>query len=402
MGTAGITLIYAAVVLRGMVRLSKERHPGLVVALLALYGLLLFAEIWMARRGARRQGSSGAEGQSSGRRWFPFAYLIAQSGLVIGLLVNKEVLDFFALLFMPLSVQAVLYFGRRAGFLTIGAFALAMAATLSAASEGWTFGLVMGANYGGLCFLVGGYADRILRARKARSENRRMLGELKVAHQQLQRYATQMEELAVEQERGRLARELHDSVTQTVFSMNLTVQSARLLLKRDPGRVDGQIERLEDLAADAQREIQALVTRLRSTPAVAEGLPAALRRLATERLNRDGLIVTVQMTGECRLSEPVVAGLYRIAQEALTNVAKHAGTSHAMVRLDLAEGRPTLEISDDGKGFDPQTTMGQAGHLGLAGIAEQASELGWSLSVASQPGRGTRIRVEGQAPGGAA
>ncbi|HSJ55193.1 MAG TPA: sensor histidine kinase [Anaerolineae bacterium] len=402
MGTAGIYLIYAAVVLRGVVRLSRERHPDLVVALLALYGLLLLAETWFARRGARRQAPPGVAERPPGARWFPVAYVLAQSGLVVGLLLNKEVLDFFGLLFIPLSVQAVLYFGPRAGFLAIAAFVLAIAATLSAASEGRSFGLVMAVTYGALCFLLGGYADQIHRARMARSQNRRMLGELQMAHNQLQRYAAQMEELAVEQERSRLARDLHDSVTQTVFSMNLTVQSARLLFKRDPGRVDGQIERLEELAADAQREIQVLATRLRATPAVAEGLPAALRRLAAERLDRDGLVVAVQITGECPLSEPVVAGLYRITQEALTNVAKHAGTSHATVRLDLAEDRPALEISDEGLGFDPQTAMGHAGHLGLPGIAEQAGELGWSLSVVSQPGHGTRIRVQGHGTGGAA
>jgi len=402
MGTAGIYLIYAAVLLRGVVRLSRERHPGLVVALLVLYGLLLLAETWTARRGARRQAPPGAGDQPPGGRWFPLAYLLAQSGLVIGLLLNKQVLDFFALLFVPLSVQAVVYFGPRAGFLAIAAFALAIAGTLHSAPEGQAFGLVMAANYGGLCFLAGGYASQIYQARMARSQNRQMLGELKMAHNQLQRYAAQMEELAVEQERSRLARDLHDSVTQTVFSMNLTVQSARLLLRRDPGRVDGQIERLEELAADAQREIQAVVTKLRSTPAVAEGLPAALHRLAAERLEHDGLVVTVQVSGECHLSEPVAAGLYGIAQEALTNVAKHAGTSHAAVRLDMTGDRPTLEISDDGPGFDPQAALGRAGHLGLAGMAERAGELGWSLSVVSQPGGGTRIRVEGQAPGGTA
>ena len=97
-----------------------------------------------------------------------------------------------------------------------------------------------------------------------------MYGELQVAHCQLQEYAGQKEELAAEQERNRLARDLHDSVTQTVFSMNLTVQATRLLLERDRSRVTGQLQRLEELAANAMHEIQALFSSLRPAPPAAE------------------------------------------------------------------------------------------------------------------------------------
>ena len=156
----------------------------------------------------------------------------------------------------------------------------------------------MALNYGGLCFLFGGYAYQVRKAEAARSETQRMLGELQVTHGQLREHASQQEELAAEQERNRLARELHDSVTQTVFSMNLTVQAARLLLENDRGRVADQLQRLEELAASAIREIQALVSSLRPAPAVAEDLSDALRRLAAERWSRDGLQVTVEVVGD--------------------------------------------------------------------------------------------------------
>jgi signal transduction histidine kinase len=275
-----------------------------------------------------------------------------------------------------------------------------MAGPLAAAQEGWIFGLVMVLNYGGLCFLLGGYAHQIGQAEAARGQNQRMLGELQVAHRKLQGYAVQMEALAAEQERSRLARELHDSVTQTVFSMNLTVQSARLLLEREPGRAAVQLERLEELAASAMREIQALISQLRPRSVAEAGLPVALRQLAAERLERDGLHVAVEVSGELALAEAVTAGLYRIAQEALTNVAKHAGTEQATVRLSLPPGVSFLEIEDHGHGFDPQLALSQRGHLGLAGMAERARELGWSLSIESQTGRGTRVRVEENPPGG--
>jgi signal transduction histidine kinase len=407
MRIVGVYLIYAAVVLRGVVRLPEMRYPELVVALLALYGLLLLVETWMIERKPLRFAAAAGpgstpkvEGLPLRPRWLPLVYLLVQSGLVIGLLLNRPVQDFYALLSMALSLQAVLFLGTRAGFLYIIGLTLAMAGPLAASQEGWIFGLVMVLEYGGLCFLVGGYAHQIGQAQTARGQNQHTFGELQVTYHQLQGYAAQMEDLAAEQERGRLARELHDSVTQTVFSMNLTVQSARLLLERDPGRAAGQLERLEELAASAMSEIQALISQLRPRSVAGAGLPVALRQLAAERLERDGLEVTVDISGERGPPEAVAAGLYRIAQEALTNVAKHAGTQQATVRLKLPPGASFLEIEDHGLGFDPQLAMSQRGHLGLAGMAERARELGWSLSIESEPGRGTRVRVEENRPGG--
>jgi signal transduction histidine kinase len=407
MRIVGVYLIYVAVVLRGMVRLPEMRHPELVVALLALYGLLLLVETWMIERKPLRFAAAAdpgstpkVEGLPLRPRWLPFAYLLVQSSLVIGLLLNRPVQDFYALLFMALSLQAVLLLGTRAGFLYITGLTLAMAGPLAASQEGWFFGVVMVVEYGGLCFLVGGYAHQVGQAQMARGHNQRMLGELQVTYRQLKGYAAQMEDLAAEQERSRLARELHDSVTQTVFSMNLTVQSARLLLERDPGRAAGQLERLEELAASTMREIQALISQLRPRSAAEAGLPVALRQLAAERLERDGLEVTVNISGEWDPPEAVAAGLYRIAQEALTNVAKHAGTEQATICLNLPPGVSFLEIEDRGLGFDPQLAMSQRDHLGLTGMVERAQELGWSLSIESQPGRGTRVRVEENPPGG--
>jgi signal transduction histidine kinase len=407
MRTAGVYLIYVAVVLRGWERLPRMRYPDLVVALLVVHGLLLLVETWMIERKPLRftafasPGSAlKVEGLPLRPRWLPLVYLFVQCGLVIGLLLNRPVQDFYALLLLPLSLQAVLFLGRRKGFLWIAAFTLAMTGPLAAAQEGWFFGLVMVLNYGGLCFLLGGYAHQIGQAEAARGRNQHMLDELQVAYRQLQGYAVQVEDLAAEQERSRLARELHDSVTQTVFSMNLTVQSARLLLERAPDRVAGQLQRLEELAASAMGEIQTLVSQLRPISMAEGGLPAALRRLAAERLERDGLYVTVEVSGERVLLESEATSLYCIAQEALTNVAKHAGTGQAALRLNLAPGVSFLEIKDGGLGFDPQSASSQRGHLGLAGMAEQAQELGWSLSIESEPGRGTRVRVEENPPGG--
>jgi signal transduction histidine kinase len=405
--TAGIWLIYAGVVLRVFERYAGLPQRGLVMLLFAVYGLFLLVEPWIVERKALRLfvGKPGfsriPSGEQAGnRRWLAAVYLLVQTALVVGMFSIPPHVDFFAGLFIPLSLQAVLLFGPRPGFLYIAFFPVAMFVALTANAGDWRFALTMSFFLGGLCFLFGSYAHQVQKAERAHSQNQRMLAELQRAHQQLQGYALQAEQLAAEQERSRLARELHDSVTQTVFSMNLTVQSARLLLAKDPGQVAGQLVRLEELASSAMGEIQTLVSQLRPTSVAGEGLPAALRQLAVERQLRDGLQVALEMNGKRVLTEAVTAGLYRIVQEALTNVVKHAGTLQATVRLSLVGETSCLEIEDGGLGFDSQAALSQQGHLGLAGMAERAREIGWNLAIDSRPGLGTRIRVEENPLGG--
>jgi signal transduction histidine kinase len=423
MRKVGVYLIYVAVVLRGLVRLANEPGFGQAAILLAMYGLLLaFAEARLVQRGALRLSQAESSGlvlrrgakPLPGEPWIPLVYLLLQSGLVVGLLLVPPILDFFGLLFVPLSLQAVFFFGWRPAFLCIALFSLAMAGPLLIDEKGWVFGLTMTVLNTGYCLLFSGYAHQVRKAEAVREHNQHLLGELQAAHRRLQGYALQVEGLAAERERSRLARELHDSVTQTVFSMNLTVQSVRLLLEREPDRAAGQLERLEELAASAMGEMQALVSQLRPQSMAEEGLVPALQRLAAERQARDGLLVAVEVHGEANgatgyipdirqaLPQPVAEALVLIAQEALTNVAKHAGTGQVTVRLNLDVGASFLEVEDGGLGFDPELALGQRGHLGLAGMAERAGEIGWSLSIESRPGCGTRIRVEENPPGGAA
>ncbi|MEW5956744.1 MAG: sensor histidine kinase, partial [Chloroflexota bacterium] len=281
----------------------------------------------------------------------------------------------------------------QAGFLWIGAFTVVMAGPLI---MGWSWqlaGLAMVLLFSSGFFVAGSYGYLIRQAESARRRNQRLLGELQVAHRQLQDYAAQVEEFAAAQERSRLAQELHDSVTQTIFSMNLTVQAARLLVDQNPGGVAGQLDRLQELAHSAAGEIRVLVGRLRPRSVVDEGLAAALRRLAAERQTRDGLQVCLEVSGHKELPEPVTVGLYRIAQEALNNVARHAGTTEVVVRLRLDSCPAYLEVEDHGVGFEPGH-MPPLGHFGLAGMAERARELGWRWQLEAQSGRGARIRVE--------
>jgi signal transduction histidine kinase len=379
---AATYLIYAAVVVRAAAWF-EDNFPvqGVVFVLLAFFGLLLVSEPLFTRR----------------LPWYPYLYLLLQSGLTLALLFLVPGMDFLPALFLPLSFQAVMFFKRRWGFVWIGAFTLAMAWPLLL---GWNWqlpGLASVLINGGASFLVGGIAHMIQRTDQARRENQRLLQELETAYRQLQEYAAQVEELAAAQERSRLARELHDSVTQTLFSMNLTVQGAQVLAGKGPDRVAEQLDRLQELARSAAGEIQVLVGQLRPRLVAEDGLVAALRQLAAERERRDGLKIRLEITGgtgEKDLSGAAVQGLYRIAQEALNNVAKHAGTCEAVLRLNL-ESRPRyLEVEDYGSGFELHRPARSLDHIGLPGMADRARELGWAFQIDSQPGRGTRIRAE--------
>lgn len=201
------------------------------------------------------------------------------------------------------------------------------------------------------------------------------------------RRAAQMEE------RSRLARELHDSVTQTLFSMTLTAEAARAQVDRNPVRAIAQIDRLKSAAHLALGEMRELLLQLRPTPLQERGLVQALRdHIATLDPN-NGPQITLTVNGDDRHVNSHAAGLYRVAQEALSNVARHAGASNATLSLDMQPEAITLQVCDDGKGFDPVKLERGGRHLGLTSMAERAAELRGTFHIDSRPGQGTTLTV---------
>lgn len=372
-------VFYIAVVIRAVAyNFYDDPVPPLEYLLMAIYGLILVTEPLISRTWPR----------------YAWIYLGVQFGLVAGMMMVMPAIDFIPTLFFPLSFQAVMFFGRQVGFFWISAFVLSMVYPIMLGWEWQVEGLAIVILDSVSCFLVGSYAHLIQRAELARRSNQQLLIDVQEAYRKLQDHATQIEEQAIIQERSRMARELHDSVTQTIFSMNLTVQAARMLWEKDHSRVAEQLDRLQELARSAVTEIQVLVNQLSPRPLVKAHLDEALRDLIEERQLRDGMQIDLEVIGEQELSQTTVEGLYRIVQEALNNVAKHAGTKKAIVRLHM-ESRPAyMEVEDYGSGFDPNKAARDLNHIGLAGMADRARELGWRLEIDSQPGRGTRIRVE--------
>lgn len=372
-------LLFAAVAIRSLTIYFSAGHSlrWLVAGLLAIYGVLLTSEGWLTRR------------------WPGYAsfYLAVQAGVVLGLSLLPPFLDFFAVLYIPLSTQAMFFYAPALGLRWIGLFTLCMAGGLIY-GYGWLDALPFVLLYGSSYFFVGSYASVTAQADAARRESQTLLAELQTAHRQLQAYAAQAEELAVTKERNHLARELHDSVTQTIFSITLTAKSARILLERNPAQAITQLDHLQELAQSALAEMRALIFQLRPAPIEEGGLVAALRRHAAALNSRDGLTVALQIEGEQRLSSEQETQLFRIVQEALNNVVKHAHTDEVTVRLVLGADQVSLLVEDHGPGFDVALLEPGRKTLGLSSMRERAEMMGGSFDVESRPGEGVRIRVE--------
>jgi PAS domain S-box-containing protein len=203
-----------------------------------------------------------------------------------------------------------------------------------------------------------------------------------------ERERTATEERATLEERQRLARELHDSVSQALYGMALGTQTVLAAL-RDDQDIAGATDAAEyvlKLAEASIAEMRALIFELRPESLATDGLAAALERHAAAIRARHDLVVSASLV-EPPVALPVKEALYRIAQEALHNTIKHAHAHHVQIELD-ASG---LFLSDDGVGFDP--SMAYPGHLGLTSMRERAAAVGGVLTIESTPGQGTRLRV---------
>lgn len=330
---------------------------------------------------------------------YPYFILQLIITLFLGLVIPsyEGPQDYFAMLVLPLCVQAMWRLPQKTatGWVTVFAFCvLAGMIIYYQKYEGSWEGIGYGMSYVAACVLISVFSTVTRRAQEAREESQALNAELQAANRKLQEYALQVEQLAAAEERSRLARDLHDSVSQTIFSLTLTAQAARILLDRDPGRVAGQLDHLQSLAKSALGEMRSLIQQLRPDPLMLDGLAACLRQHVRERKEQDGLEVDLTIQGERRLPAAVEEGLFRVVQEALNNVVKHAGVNAASVTLRLDQNPIELCIEDRGKGFNPQGKSPDTGHLGVAGMVERVRSLGARLEIDSAPGSGTRVWVK--------
>jgi signal transduction histidine kinase len=371
-------VIFIAVFIRVLAFSTEQPPQGPLVLLLGLFGLILITEMAISRR----------------LRWYPALYLIIQSALAIALFLIPPRFDFLPTLFIPLVMRAISVYGYPVGYYWISFFGLSLIYPMMVTWNGKIEGYIMIALFCAVYLLTGNYANQIRKVEMARQENERLLRELQKTHRQLQDYTAQIEDHAAARTRTRMAQELHDSVTQTIFTVNLAAQTAGLLIKNDPAQATRQIDRMVELAGQASDEITTLVSQFRPRSIVSEGLAAAITHLAGERQSRDGLQISLYIQGKNALPEATATGIYRITQEALNNVSKHSGTNAVEIYLNLKNNPFHLDVIDHGKGFDTSSDLRRSGHLGLAGMASRAEEIGWKLTMESHPGRGTRIHLE--------
>ena len=201
-------------------------------------------------------------------------------------------------------------------------------------------------------------------------------------------------ELSILEERTRLARELHDAVSQKLFGVVLTAESASSLAERDPAAAREQLDRLQGLAREAMAELRGLIDGLRPPSPATEGLATALRKHVAVLRRISGIEVELVLDGPPRLAPAAEEQVFLIAQEAMQNALRHADARRVEVRLGGRDGGLALAVADDGRGFDAADPEPRARRLGLTSMEERAATAGGTLAIESAPGRGTTVRLE--------
>lgn len=199
-------------------------------------------------------------------------------------------------------------------------------------------------------------------------------------------------EQAATAERRRLARELHDTVSQAIYGITLAAQSGKGSLKQGRDGVDDVLDSIIELSDGAQAQMRALLFELQPESLDSEGLVPAIAQLAAAFAAQGGFAIHTELGVEPAIPGAAKLDLYRICREALNNVLRHASATDVWVRLTTgADGGYSLEVADEGQGFNAGAE--RPGHFGLATMSDRAAARGWSLDVASEPGSGSRVLV---------
>jgi NarL family two-component system sensor histidine kinase LiaS len=196
-------------------------------------------------------------------------------------------------------------------------------------------------------------------------------------------------EFATLEARNRFARDLHDSVKQQVFATSLQIAAARALIERDTQSAEHHLSQADELVRQAQKELNVLIAEMRPAALEGKGLASALREYVGRWSQGAEIPADLRVQGERETPLEVEQTLFRVAQEALANVARHSGAEHAEVDLIYTASTVTLRVADDGRGFDP--AQGPGGGFGLQSMRERLVRLGGHVDVESTPGKGTHV-----------
>lgn len=207
---------------------------------------------------------------------------------------------------------------------------------------------------------------------------------------QLKQLLRTRQDLATIEERNRLARELHDSIKQQMFAISIWVNTGKTLIEKDDNAAISHLLEAENLISHTQRELSALILELRPVAMEGKNLPSALEDFMQAWQGQTGIIADLEVNGKHRVSPEIEEAFFRIAQEALSNAARHSGASNVKLRLECGE-HVTLFISDNGCGFDIRDIDRHG--IGLSSMRERVQALGGQIDILSEKGSGTTITV---------
>lgn len=301
--------------------------------------------------------------------------------LVLLLLLSPSFTDTINFMYLFVSIHAALVFTRKAAVSWIAAYYLAIITTvfITRGSNGF-----FAAAFYLVTYTVCGVFGRILQqAELTREHNQQLIEELKSTQQKLK-------ELAVMEERNRLARDLHDSVKQQVFAISMQLGAARTALSETDKSYPSVVE-AERLAQQAGAELTTLIHELRPPTLERQTLSVALQGFLSEWSRQTGLEVDSAIEANLTLTTPVEQALFRVAQEALSNVARHSSASRVAVTLANENDEVKLTIEDNGTGFDLERA---AKGVGLDSMKERLASVDGTLEVSSSQSKGTRVTAK--------
>jgi signal transduction histidine kinase len=328
--------------------------------------------------------------------WAAHAFLGVLGALIAALMFLQPGWTMYPVLYVTPIMWAILALPLRQGLYWIVAYTASTAASF-AVGISLGEGLVALFLYGVLYAFIGVFASTLARADAARRQSQALLAELQEAHRQLQDYALRAEELAVVEERNRLAREMHDTLGHHLTVAAVQLEGAQRLCATDREQAARMVGTVREQIREALGELRSTVAALRSPIEADLQLRAALRRLIDDFERATGLTVHRVLPDEMPLlPETYRLTFLRAAQEALTNIEKHAGANQVWLVLSVGNEDAALLVSDDGIGVSP--TAGSRG-FGLQGLRERAGKLGGELHVESRPGGGTQLSLRLPLPG---
>lgn len=317
-------------------------------------------------------------------------YYVVQFPLVIGITVLSHFGGAFWLLLLPLVSHGAVLFSRT-GVLVISALTTLLFGLLLGIPSGWQVGLTATLSFApGVVFVVI-FTQMALGESRARHQVEALAQDLAKAHETLAQYAVQAEELATAKERNRLAREIHDSLGHYLTAINVQLEAARTLLESDPSQALPPLARAQSLTKEGLHEVRRSVAALRASPLEGKPLTTVLAQLV-EDLRATGIAATFDVHGEAQALPPQLElALYRVTQEALTNVRKHAQARHTEVSLTYTAADVRLRVQDDGVGGDSDAPTGG---FGLVGLRERVQLLGGELHCVTEPGKGFVLEIQ--------